>query len=144
MWWLHDVARRSGRQGLCFLCVSEARPHFIVSRFQNTFQLPRTIAHHLVINSKTRRAKSKNSGIFKNVITFARTAPAHSLSSLRPEVEGEGVRDLYNDFGVARDVSGHPTMATHHASIDCTGCTGFVQACTGLYRFREICPRSST
>ena len=142
MWWLHDVARRSGRQGLCFLCVSKARPHFIVSRFQNTFQPPRTIAHHLVINSKTRRAKSKKSGIFKNVITFARATPV--LPTRSPELEGEGVRDLCNDFGVARDVPGHPTMATHHASIDCTGCTGFVQACTGLYRFREICPRSST
>ena len=46
---------------------------------------------------------------------------------------------LCTDFGVARDVPGRPTMATHHPSIDCTGLYRLYRACTDLYRFRDIC-----
>ena len=62
---------------------------------------------------------------------------------LRPEVEGEVIPGMYTDFGVARDVPGESTMVRHHPSIDCTGPTGIVQACTGLYKFRVISERAS-
>ena len=79
--------------------------------------------------------------LLPKVITFSKK---DAILGFRPVGLGGGVRDaarrsgapavLYNDFGVARDVPGLPTMP----SIDCTGCTGIVQACTGLYRFGNI------